>query len=385
MSAPRRSTGSACRSTRCVVRSRLTRAALTYGDAQAMALAWLLDHPSPLDLPWTGFWRANYTGSPWPGVESHGPTLGRDLSDGVSPPVGGTAQNGYTPADFGGVASILRTAEPAEGNYLGATTATVHAVVSVRSAPTPGTYVFDDPCIIATENSATIALGVSSSGVALGIYTSGGGPVQTAYVALSAGYHVIQARLDGTNAEVRVDGGAWSSVAATDFAADPTNVLVVGADYTGAAQFLDALVLELGITSQALTDAQLDAAEAAAVTRYALGGGAAAGAAAATVTTSGAAIPRGAGAVSASSSAAVTGSAIPRGAGACAASSSVAATATTASMAGQGPTAFRAVQGPTPFQAARATTAMSSPTPLTASLRPPTKASTAPMLPSATA
>jgi len=224
---------------------------------------------SPLNLAWTGFWRANFTGSPWPGVASAGSSAGRDLSEAVTPPVGGATQNGYTPADFGGVASLLRTADPAEGTYLGATTCTIHAVVEVRSAPAAGTYVFDDPCIIVTESSATIALGVSSSGVSFGVYTSGG-PVQTAYVALSPGYHRIQARLDGTNASVRVDGGAWTSVAATDIAADPTNVLLVGADYTGAAQALDAKVLELGVSDQSFSDTELNAVDLAAVVRYGL-------------------------------------------------------------------------------------------------------------------
>lgn len=224
----------------------------------------------PLDLAWTGFWRANYSGSPWPGTPSAGSSAGRDLSEAISPPVGGTPQNGYTPADFGGVSSILRTADPAEGVYIGATTCTIHAVVKVRSAPAPGANVFDDPCLIVTQNSATLALGFSSSGVAFGVYTSGG-PVQTAYVPLTGGYDVIQARLDGTNASVRVNGGAWSSVAATDFASDPTNVLLVGSDYTGAAQFFDALALELGIAALAFGDTSLDASRTAAVTRYALG------------------------------------------------------------------------------------------------------------------
>lgn len=227
---------------------------------------------SPLNLPWSGFWRANYVGEPWRGEASAGYPLGRDLVEAISPPVGGSLQNGYTPADFGGVSNILRTGEPAEGTYIGTTTVTIHAVVEVRSAPAPGTFVFDDPCIIATENSATIALGVSSSGVAFGIYTSGG-PVQTGYVALSAGYHVIQARLDGTDASVRVDGGAWSSVGATDIASDPANVLIVGADYLGTSQFLDATVLELGVSPEALTDGQLDAVSAYATSRYGLGTG----------------------------------------------------------------------------------------------------------------
>ena len=257
-----------------LTRAALTRAALTRGSAVDLSRVWLFGHASPLDLPWQGFWRADFTSAPWVSVSTNGPSNARVLEEATFPPAAGTTQNGYAPADFDGTSAILRTDLPAEGVYIGATTCTIHAVVNVRSAPAPAALVFDDPCVLVTAASATLALGVSSSGVAFGIYTSAG-PVQPPRVALSAGYHVIQARLDGTNASVRVDGGAWTSVAATDFAADPTNVLIAGADYTGAAQFLDALILEVGITDQALTDAELDAAEAAAVTRYALGGGAA--------------------------------------------------------------------------------------------------------------
>jgi hypothetical protein len=156
------------------------------------------------------------------------------------------------------VNDVLRTANPAE-DYIGTGNAcTFMAVVKVNSAPAPGTYVWDDPCLFVTENSATIALGISSSGVAFGVYTSGG-PVQTSYVSLSAGYHVIQARMDGTDARVRVDGGTWQTVAATDIASDPTNLLVVGSDLTAAAAALDGDVQFLAVIDQALSNAELDA------------------------------------------------------------------------------------------------------------------------------
>ena len=232
-----------------------------------------LGFETPLDLRWQGFWRANYVvGKPWVGEASEGYPLGRLLSDPTFAPFGGLAQNGYVPADFDGVSNILRTSEPVEGTYIGPTTCTIHAVINVRSAPAPSTEVWDDPCIVVTENSATVALGVSSDGVRFGVYQTGG-QVRTAAIALSAGYHVIQARMDGVNASVRVDGGAWESVAASDFAVDPANVFIVGADYLGTTVALDALILEIGVSAEAFTDAQLDAVTSYANARYGLGTG----------------------------------------------------------------------------------------------------------------
>ena len=133
-----------------------------------MSLLLALQAPFPLSKNWTGFWRANYTGSPWPGETTLGPSGTRDLTEAISPPAGGAAQNGYTPADFNGTLNLL-TADGTGEDYIGAATVTVHAVVWVNSAPTAATFAFEDPCIIVTQNSAIIALGVSSSGIRFGV------------------------------------------------------------------------------------------------------------------------------------------------------------------------------------------------------------------------
>ena len=201
------------------------------------------------------------------GETTAGTSGGRNLTEGTNPPTGGTVQNGYTPGLFDGTNDLL-TADLTADDYIGASSVTVHAVVWVNSAPAPSTYAFEDPCVIVAQYSGIYGLGVSSSGVRFGVYLSTG-YVETAPVALSTGaWHVIQARYDGTNVSVRVDGGAWTDAAATDpFAAGGFPALV-GVDIVGTTQFLDGEILELGIHDGALSDVECDALYSYAIARY---------------------------------------------------------------------------------------------------------------------
>ena len=221
----------------------------------------------PLTLAFSGFWRAQFSGSPWLGVTTAGASGGRDLTEATNPPTAGTAQNGWTPANFNGTNQLL-TAPGVVEDYHGAAEVTITVVAKVNSVPAPGAYTWDDPCFLVTQTGGTIALGVCSSGVSFLIYTSGG-PVQTGYVAFTTGvYHVFQARMDGTNASVRVDGGAWTSAAAADIAASGGQPLLIGTDLTGTTAFIDADLLEIEIGSTAFSDVELGAVLAYAQARY---------------------------------------------------------------------------------------------------------------------
>lgn len=207
-----------------------------------------------VDYAWRGLWRPSFASSPWAGVASAGSSSGEDLLEATNPPSTGTAQNGKTPARFDGVNDILST-ESIDSVYIDSTAFTVHAVVKVLSTSAPQTYYWDEPCLLVQPSSAGIAIGISSSGVGLEVYDSGGAQ-QTARVALHGGYNVIQAKYDGTNAKIRANGGAWQSVAA-DSVYISGGALQLGTDYTGSV-FLHAEVFELAITDVALSDSALD-------------------------------------------------------------------------------------------------------------------------------
>lgn len=218
----------------------------------------------------SALWRASYSGVPWLG-QNYG-TSRVNADEATFTPAIGTAQNGYRPANFDGTADILRTSVPVETLLGGASTLTALAVLKVNSAPAPTSFGFESPCIFVTESSATIGLCVSSSGVAFGIYDSIAGWLQTPWVPLTAGvYNVVQAQADGSEIKIRVNGGAWSAgVAYTSIAADPANVLIIGADYTGATNYLDGDVLEVGFSYRVCDAVELAAQNTYAIARYGL-------------------------------------------------------------------------------------------------------------------
>lgn len=206
------------------------------------------------DYAWKGLWRASYSGSPWNGTASAGTSSTAELTEGTTPPGTGTAKNGYTPARFDGVNDFL-TLEGVDSDYLSASAFTIHAVVKYVSLGAPQTYYWDEECLLVQPGSAGIAIGLSSSGVGLEVYDSGGAQ-QTARASLHSGYNVIQAKFDGTTAKIRTNGGAWQSVAA-DSVYLGSIALEIGRDYVAAAHGNFDL-FDFAITNIALSDAQLD-------------------------------------------------------------------------------------------------------------------------------
>jgi hypothetical protein len=225
----------------------------------------------PLSLAWTGYWRASWS-LPWPGEDTTGPSLGRDLYEAVDFPGSGTAQNGYTPPAFDGTNDLL-TADGVAEDYLGATGWTIHAVVRCNSLAAPGGFTADNEALISVgPGSAAVNLAFDSTGVTALQYDGFGGTAETTRIAVgTTDYRVIQARWNGALLECRVDGGSWQSVACTSQVAysGVGEVLRVGVNYDGT-KFLDCDVLEIGTFDQSLLDADLDALYSYADTRYAL-------------------------------------------------------------------------------------------------------------------
>lgn len=239
-----------------------------------MSLLLALQNLYPLGLSFSGFWRANYSASPWVGLATAGASGGRNLTEGTNPPTTGTAQNGYTPAAFDGVNDRLSYvgAEDIIGDNTGWT---YHGVWKFGSLDAPSGAAINDPCIFALGPfSAAVALSVNSNGIALVQYDLGGTPYETTRVSVSTGqYYRIQARWNASTGIIwlRVDAGTPVTVSGVaDIADASAENLIVGANYDLTA-FLDAECLETDWLAYAETDVELDALDAYSVARYALG------------------------------------------------------------------------------------------------------------------
>lgn len=228
-----------------------------------------LGYGLPLDLPWEDFWRADYVGPSWPGL-----ILARDLYDAIDYPATGPTQNGYTPANFNGT-NVLYADGVAE-DYLGTTEWTVHAVFKAASLAAPATFPADDRALLSVgPSTCAVQISLNTSGVAAVQYDGVGGYSVTPSASIgTTDYHVVQARWTGATLEIRVDGGAWQSVAlASQVAYSGTGeTLRVGVNYDGT-KFFDGDLLEIGVASVAFSDTQLDELYAHDVARYALGAG----------------------------------------------------------------------------------------------------------------
>ncbi len=78
----------------------------------------------------------------------------------------------------------------------------------------------------------------------------------TANVAAATGaYHLAQMKWDGANLKVRVDSGAWDSVACGNIG-NVTGTPLVGVNYTTA--FLDGRILDIITADTALADGTFD-------------------------------------------------------------------------------------------------------------------------------
>lgn len=242
----------------------------------------------PQDLPWPGYWRATYGGTtPWPGMSSFGSSGSMPLSDATWAPIQGTAVNGFFPASFfnsGG--NPLRFQTPATlgglllsllGDGSTSTGWTITVLIKLGAYGTTGAAYYDQPLIVGSTG-GNLTLCVTDTGVRLVSQDSAGTTTTPIDIALSLGtWYRIQAQWTGTQLRLRVDGGAWTSVALTSFwyADFAGGYLKVGANYANAAAgALDAEILELGVSPQVWdTTGILDPLNAYYDTRYAIGSG----------------------------------------------------------------------------------------------------------------
>lgn len=199
-----------------------------------------------------GFWRASFASSPWAGTASAGTSGARSVTEATSPPTVGTAQNALNPAAFDGASNVISTSlnlDQFVNQNAGwvwclfyGVTAAVGAAVGSR---------IDNPGLVAHNGGGVgFVLGYSTSGVTVSLY-SAGGYKELAIAAATGSYHLAQVRWDGTNLQMRVDAGAWSSIASAPIAFG-AGVVNIGKNY--ASLFANVRVLEVGMSAVVPSD-----------------------------------------------------------------------------------------------------------------------------------
>lgn len=209
---------------------------------------------SPASLALSGWWRASYAGLPWSGNASAGASAGRNLTTTGNDPTTGTAQGGFTPADF---ATTKYIASGVANNVFFGASGSVFALIYARTAPAHNATAYANGNLFSDNTNAETTFGVTSSGLNACVYDGGGYKELTGPACSTGAWHLAQFKFDGTNLKARVDGGAWSSTAcASPPYLTPSNPQV-GRSYANAIQF-DGLILEIGAANSAVADASFD-------------------------------------------------------------------------------------------------------------------------------
>lgn len=167
-------------------------------------------------------WAREFTGLLW----YHQYSLGlsgnhrwAELTDSSTDPSVGTAVNGHSTADFDGTSDLLKmlhnSTERTLTHVISSNSWAFSALVYVDAIASNSATAYLNDCLIGdTGNKWGIFLR-NNAGTKTVIAYQDDGAAKTASATVATGaLTLIQARYDGTNIEVRVDGGAWTSTLA---------------------------------------------------------------------------------------------------------------------------------------------------------------------------
>jgi hypothetical protein len=214
----------------------------------------------PTTLSLEGYWRASWGGSPWSPTASAGGSGNslRTLTEASNPPAVGAAVNGLTPADFDGTNDVLNTSVTLN-TFVGSFAGTLWVLFNadVASLPQGGGSTaepYEQPGIVSTAGSGYWILGYNTDGVVAA--SNDGAYKAVTRSAATGGWRLAQMRIGSSQLELRVNGGAWSSVAFGSIGSR-TSTIVVGSNYNGT-RFFNGKILEIAFAPTALSDATLD-------------------------------------------------------------------------------------------------------------------------------
>ena len=224
----------------------------------------------PGSLALTGWWRASFPGAPWPGNASTGPSGSRDLASAGSDPSIGAALSSLECADFDGSNNLLTTGLPGSSLFAASALSFWALIEADTVPPDPGVgNRWQGSALIGDSGATYLQVTLTAAGATLGLTSSGAYDEVT--TACSTGTpHLVQAKFDGTDLKVRVDSGAWQSVAATNGPGatidDLTNTIRVGFQVG----YFDGKLWELGLVDTVLADAAFEQIRGYINARYAL-------------------------------------------------------------------------------------------------------------------
>lgn len=215
-----------------------------FGLGNLLGLGATVFDPATLSL--TGWWRADYSNSPWNGTASRGGSGNQALTEATNPPVTGDPVSTRVPASFNGTNSKLANLS-LMSTFITTTAYSVVVLVNVTAL---------------SGGSSPDIVGDTAGFFGLNTETAGGNKAKllhfdtvskNASVPFQVGsWQLIQARYTGTVIEIRVNGDAWNTTAANALGA-LTGSLKVGTGYASP-PWLNGKILELMLASTAFTD-----------------------------------------------------------------------------------------------------------------------------------
>lgn len=212
------------------------------------------------DLTLTGYWRADYSASPW--TDSSGNS--RNLTSGSAPTTGSTV-NGWTPSRWDGIATILAGTNIT--TFFGAS-GSFWALFYASSAPAP-VSAYADGSIFGDPGNGECNFGFTSSGFGACVLDNSV-TYQRIDVACGTGaWHLGQAKWNGSNLYARIDSNSWSSMACGPFTTIAATTAQAGSSYLNNIRFTGD-ILEMGCASSALTDDNFESIRQYVNQRYAL-------------------------------------------------------------------------------------------------------------------
>lgn len=210
-----------------------------------------------------------YTSGNWNGATSAGTSASNDATEATNPPAvysHASKRFGTVPAspDFNGIIGGNHLDLPGDldthyngGSYSG--WALVRPTKLTANNVTAG-QAYANHGILSTQISAYWCLCVRANGEAvIRHYNLTGTPLEPAagYVANGV-FSLIQWNYDGTTLKLRVNGGPWTSIAATGLGGGLTEVFQIGKSIDGQPTF-PGIIPEVGLKDAGLTDVQHDA------------------------------------------------------------------------------------------------------------------------------
>lgn len=221
----------------------------------------------PGTLSLTGWWRASYAGPPWLARASAGTSgaNGNLVTAGSDPSVG-TPVNGLDPADFNGAGNYLTNGTNNDVFFSG-TGSAVFLFNADGPLPVASGTDYADGNLLTDPTNAETTFGITSAGFGACIYS--GAYVRLNTACSSGSWHLGQAKWDGVNLKVRVDGGSWSSTACGSWSMVGPGPVRVGLSY-GAPIYFDGKLLEVMLADSALSDSDFNSIKSYINIRYGL-------------------------------------------------------------------------------------------------------------------